>query len=311
MKNTFVNILREPDSILFQFEDSTIRFEEPDSREEQNARIEYRITGDEGVVTLYPSERPVRRIKMRWRADLSPMTFGAICVAIITLIFGVLLLLVAYTPLLDIMPGYRTNAGRSREMLIRSIVRIDSLERKMNDMLTYNENRILVVSGKTPAIQSVKNDSLQRSKTIVAPSHEDSLLRQKMENDERYKLNKTQPNPSLQGILNAVSPMYGLISERFNAKNSLGVRINGDKGAQVSAIADGVVIISEWSPESGHTILVQHKNNFVSLYRNLSGVLVAKGTQQIGEIRRGEGCHRYRIRCRRDFLCLPSLVCFG
>ena len=218
----------------------------------------------------------------RWRADLSPMTFGAICVAIITLIFGVLLLLVAYTPLLDIMPGYRTNAGRSREMLIRSIVRIDSLERKMNDMLTYNENRILVVSGKTPAIQSVKNDSLQRSKTIVAPSREDSLLRQKMENDERYKLNKTQPNPSLQGILNAVSPMYGLISERFNAKNSLGVRINGAKGAQVSAIADGVVIISEWSPESGHTILVQHKNNFVSLYRNLSGVLVAKGAQVQG-----------------------------
>ena len=136
----------------------------------------------------------------RWRADLSPITFGAISVAIVTLIFGVLLLLVAYTPLLDLMPGYRTNAGRSREMLIRSIVRIDSLERKMNDMLTYNENRILVVGGKTPAIQSVKNDSLQRSKTFVAPSREDSLLRQKMENDERYKLNRTQPNPSLQRL---------------------------------------------------------------------------------------------------------------
>lgn len=218
----------------------------------------------------------------RWRADLSPIAFGAISVAIVTLIFGVLLLLVAYTPLLDLMPGYRTNAGRSREMLIRSIVRIDSLERKMNDMLTYNENRILVVGGKTPAIQSVKNDSLQRSKTFVAPSREDSLLRQKMENDERYKLNKTQPNPSLQGILNAVAPMYGLISERFSTKNSLGVRINGSKGAQVSAIADGVVIVSEWSPESGYSILVQHKNNFVSLYRNLSGVLVAKGAQVQG-----------------------------
>ncbi len=71
MKNTFVDILREPDSILFQFEDSTIRFEEPDSREEQNARIDYTISNGEGIITLYPSERPVRRIKLRWRADLS------------------------------------------------------------------------------------------------------------------------------------------------------------------------------------------------------------------------------------------------
>ena len=80
----------------------------------------------------------------RWHADLSPARLTTIGIAVVTLIFGVLLILVAYTPLLDLMPGYRTNAGRSREMLIRSIIRIDSLERKMNDMLTYNENRILV-----------------------------------------------------------------------------------------------------------------------------------------------------------------------
>jgi len=159
-----------------------------------------------------------RRISMmdnaeeQWHADLSPATFTAICVAVVTLTFGILLLLVAYTPLLDLMPGYRTNAGRSREMLIRSIVRIDSLERKMNDMLTYNENRILVVSGKTPAMQSVKNDSLQRNKSFVAPSKADSLLRKKIENDERYRLNDAKPKSAIQNSLNAVSPMYGLIS---------------------------------------------------------------------------------------------------
>ena len=129
----------------------------------------------------------------QWHAELSPTSMVAIGIAVVTLVFGVLLILVAYTPLLDLMPGYRTNAGRSREMLIRSIVRIDSLERKMNDMLTYNENRILVVSGKTPAMQSVKNDSLQRNKAFVAPSKADSLLRQKIENDERYRLSEAKP----------------------------------------------------------------------------------------------------------------------
>ncbi len=218
----------------------------------------------------------------RWHADISPAMMTTICIAILTLTFGVLLLLVAYTPLLDLMPGYRTNAGRSREMLIRSIVRIDSLERKMNDMLTYNENRILVVSGKTPAMQSVKNDSIQRNKAFVAPSKADSLLRQKIENDEHYRLNSAKPSAAAQSELNAVSPMYGLISERFNAKGLLGVRINGTKDAQVCAIADGTVVMSEWSPESGHCVIIQHKNNFVSIYRHLAGALLSKGQQVQG-----------------------------
>lgn len=213
----------------------------------------------------------------QWHADLSPAMFSTIGIAVVTLIFGVLLALVAYTPLLDLMPGYRTNAGRSREMLIRSIVRIDSLERKMNDMLTYNENRILVVSGKTPAMQSVKSDSLQRSKAFVAPSKADSLLRHKMENDERYRLNGAKPNAIIENSLNAVSPMYGLISERFNSKSMLGIRINGAKDARVSAIADGVVVTSEWSPEAGYFVLIQHRDNYLSAYRHMSGALPSKG----------------------------------
>lgn len=215
----------------------------------------------------------------QWHADLSPATLTAIGIAVVTLVFGLLLILVAYTPLLDLMPGYRTNAGRSREMLIRSIVRIDSLERKMNDMLHYNENRILVVGGKTPAAQSIKNDTLHRSKSFVAPSKADSLLRQKIESNEKYRLNENKPSATMLGLLNAVSPMYGLISERFNSQGLLGVRINGTKDATVSAIAEGVVISSDWLPSTGHSVIIQHKNNFISVYRNLSGALLQKGQQ--------------------------------
>lgn len=218
----------------------------------------------------------------RWGAELSPLKITAICVAIVTIIFVVLLLLVAYTPLLDVMPGYRTNAGRSREMLIKSIVRIDSLERKVNDLINYNENRILVVRGKTPALQSVQNDTLNRAKDFVAPSHEDSLFRQKMETNENYRLNASIQGQMAQDSFGAVAPMSGIISEKFNSKDLLGVRISGAKETQVSAIADGVVLLNEWSPEKGHCVVVQHNNNFVSIYRGLLSVLVSKGVQVKG-----------------------------
>lgn len=214
----------------------------------------------------------------RWFAELSPARFTAICIALTTLIFGVLLLLVAYTPILDILPGYRTNAGRSREMLIRSIVRIDSLERKMNEMLIYNENRILVVGGKTPTMRTIQNDSLSRNKQLVLPSQADSLLREQMEKDKQYRIagNKTSKATS---ALNTTSPMYGIISDRFNGKNTLGVRLTGAKDAHVMSIAEGVVVSSEWSAESKYTIIIQHKNDFISVYRNIAGSLAKRGDQ--------------------------------
>jgi murein DD-endopeptidase MepM/ murein hydrolase activator NlpD len=214
----------------------------------------------------------------RWSADISPLKLTTICVAVVTLIFGVLLLFVAYTPILDLLPGYRTNAAQSREELIRNIVRLDSLERKLNDMLTYNENRILVVNGKTPALQSVQKDSLEKNKGFVAPSKADSLLRQKMQNDERYRLNEAGATASLNGV----APMYGMISERFNAKTLLGIRMNGAKAAQVSAVADGVVISKEWAPEVGHSVVIQHKDSYISIYRNLAEVFAAKGERVKG-----------------------------
>ena len=71
MKHSFIDIVRIPDSVLFQYEDSNVRFEEPDGREEQNSRIDFCIKDKAAVITLYPSERPVKRVKLRWRGDMS------------------------------------------------------------------------------------------------------------------------------------------------------------------------------------------------------------------------------------------------
>lgn len=71
MKHSFIDLLREPDSVLFQYEDSGIRFEEPDGREEVCAKLDYTVRRDAGIVTLYPSEKPIKRIKLRWRGDMS------------------------------------------------------------------------------------------------------------------------------------------------------------------------------------------------------------------------------------------------
>ena len=71
MRNSFIDILRIPDSILFQYEDSDIRFEEPTSREARADEFSYRKINGAFRFTLYPSGRPIMRIKLRWNGDLS------------------------------------------------------------------------------------------------------------------------------------------------------------------------------------------------------------------------------------------------
>lgn len=210
-----------------------------------------------------------------WYTHISAMGITTVFIALVFIIFGILLLLVAYTPILDIMPGYRTDAIRSRETLVQTLIRIDSLERRMNDMLIYNENRILVVEGKTPASRTMPSDTLHRSKKIVAPSRADSLLRRQMESDPAYALRETA---SARRSINAVKPMDGIISERFNAKTGLhGVRMVGAPESPVVAIAAGTVVTADWSPQQRNSVVVQHDNGMMSVYRALSGTIVSKG----------------------------------
>ena len=213
----------------------------------------------------------------RWYALLSPIAMVMSGIALVFIVFAILLAMVAYTPVLDMLPGYRTDASRSRQTLIRTLIRVDSLERKMNQMLVYNENRILVVDGKMPTSSSVRKDTVVSNKNIVPPSATDTLFRRQMESEREQLLNNGN-NTQQRTSINAVKPMDGIISERFNAKVGLfGIRMAGSAESQIIATAEGTVIAVDWLPESGNSIAIQHNDGIISIYRNLSGAIVTKG----------------------------------
>ena len=95
-----------------------------------------------------------------WHMHLSPASILAGLVAFVLMLFILTLSLVAYSPVLEFLPGYRTEADRSRESLVQNIIRLDSMERMMNDMLTYNENIALIMEGRTPVPERERLASL-------------------------------------------------------------------------------------------------------------------------------------------------------
>ena len=230
-----------------------------------------------------------KRISMRdpilreeeWAVHLSPMGLLGAVGAFLLLIFALVLVLVAYTPVLDIFPGYRTAAEKQHDDLVQNMMRIDSLERRMSDMLTYNENIAMILEGRSPVVRTPLNDGDTTSldKTLVPPSQFDSLLRAEMEGDGDYSLARTlRSREQGDGKLFFAAPVEGIITRHFSRDdNYLGVGIQAAPNVPVTSIDDGTVIDVVTGGERGTLVTVQHFNGFVSIYRNLSQVLVSKG----------------------------------
>ena len=222
-----------------------------------------------------------------WHMHLSPASIFAAFVSFALLLFILILTLVAYSPVLEFLPGYRTEADRSRESLVQNIIRLDSMERMMNDMLTYNQNIALIMEGKTPVVRNVGGlDSIKADKTLVMPSREDSLLRIQMEGEGPYGLGKSPSRKTLREAMAMTAPVEGIITEKFDTKlGQYGIRIAAAPGSQVSAVDNGTVVLSLWSPEEGYVVQVQHADNVLSIYKNLAQSMVSTGQRlRSGEV---------------------------
>ena len=221
-----------------------------------------------------------------WHMHLSPASIFAAFVSFALLLFILILTLVAYSP---VLPGYRTEADRSRESLVQNIIRLDSMERMMNDMLTYNQNIALIMEGKTPVARVLANsDSTRATKVLVMPSPEDSVLRAQMEGDGEYAVTGRSGGSrrSVREAIELATPVEGIITDRFDIRNgNFGIRIAAAASDRIAAVDNGTVVLSLWTPETGYMVELQHAGNLLSVYKGLSQSLVTKGqTIRAGEL---------------------------
>ena len=225
-----------------------------------------------------------------WYMYITPLRICTAVFGLVILIFGAVLLIVSYTPILDLAPGYP--GSRSREELIAGILRLDSLENELKDMQVYSENVTLIMEGKTPVIRTMKrqDDTVRTDKRLVSPSREDSLLRVEMEGSGRYGLVKGPSVREPAAVMEFVAPVRGNVSVPFDPKVGIyGVGITPEStpgvSQQVVAVRDGTVILALWTPEEGYVAQVQHPGNMVSVYKRNTQLLKSVGDRvKAGEV---------------------------
>ena len=225
------------------------------------------------------SMRDRKSDEIHWRVNISQLGLIGGLLALVVIIFITLMLLMAYTPILDILPGYRTRADRMHNDLTHNIMRLDSLERHMEMIMEYNEAVTQIMSGSTPTLHStVLTDTIRYDKSRILPTRADTLLRAALESTTGdYSLTNTKPLRSEAALFSA--PMRGTITRPFDAPESSFdvaiIPIDGD--SSVKAVESGTVIGIERNADAMASITIQHTDGYISIYNNLGTVLVRKG----------------------------------
>lgn len=83
------------------------------------------------------------------------------------------------------------------------------------------------------------------------------------------------------------SPVHGgIITQKFDARTAhYGLDVVAKKDEPVKCVADGTVILSSWTNDTGHIIAVQHQGNLISVYKHNSVIFKKTGSfVRAGEI---------------------------
>ncbi len=198
------------------------------------------------------------------------------------LIVGLLLL---FTPLKRIIPGYQDITHNTEFIQIERKLR--NVEKELKQQLLYTEKLRNIITGEVsqnandhkemgPIAQPAANKEIERIP-------EDDQLRSMIEIEDRLTVKEKDDllkkgfNKSLYQLY-FIPPISGEISAGFELeKKHFGVDVLAPKNTPVKAVLDGIIISSDWTLETGHTIGIQHGDNLLSFYKHNSSNLKKVG----------------------------------
>ncbi|MRI01090.1 peptidoglycan DD-metalloendopeptidase family protein [Kriegella sp. EG-1] len=206
---------------------------------------------------------------------LNVFVTGSLC--IIGLI-GFTTLLIAFTPLREYIPGY-SSTKLKREATVLTY-KTDSLVRTLNYTNKYLDNIRMVLKGDIENTEFnrdslYENFKLDPASVDLTPIKEDSLLRMEVALEDKYNLFDTSGRNE---NLVLFTPVTGTISQGFNSEQGhYAVDVVAKRDTPVKAVADGIVVFSEWTAETGYVIIIEHDRGLLSVYKHNGSLSKTQG----------------------------------
>ena len=175
--------------------------------------------------------------------------------------------IIFFTPVREYIPGYDTT--KMRIQAINNLERLDSLINQLSINENYLEAVFQTINGedyKNIYTNESQRISVDLSELDMSLRVEDSILRKVVEREDKFNVIESE----IQTLnLEMSPPVRGIIIESFDVSiKHYGIDIVLKEQTPVKAVADGIVLLSEWTIDSGHTVIVYHKDQLTSVYKH-------------------------------------------
>lgn len=211
-------------------------------------------------------------------------------VFVVVTVAGILLIalttiLIAFTGLREYIPGYSSTELKQRAVDLA--YKTDSLQTVVELNNQYINSIKKVLTGDVKSVEFNRDSLLETQRTEpedvdLAPSKEDSLLREMVVQEDKYNFLETATSRANYALF---PPLKGPISEGYNMKDRhYGVDIVAAQNAPVKSVADGTVIFTGWTSQTGNVIIVEHSYGLLSVYKHNASLTKEQGER----VRKGE-----------------------
>ena len=110
----------------------------------------------------------------------------------------------------------------------------------------------------------------------------DSQFREQFENEDLNLLTYNNAVSELSEVF-FFTPISGYISRKYSLPDEhFGVDIVAKKNEPIMSVANGTVILSSWTQDSGYVLAIQHSDNLISVYKHNSELLKKVGNFVLG-----------------------------
>jgi murein DD-endopeptidase MepM/ murein hydrolase activator NlpD len=182
-------------------------------------------------------------------------------------------IIIAFTPLREYIPGYAST--ELKKQATKLTMQSDSLLRVAQQNNQYI-NAVKAVLNGNLEFAKLNKDSIQaaiiKSKEIpIARSEKEQELRKEVENDDKYNVFE-KVSPKVNQVFFA--PVKGTITKPFKKYY---IEIAAPRNTPVLAVASGTIVFSEWTIGKGYVVIIKHKDDFLSIYKNIASVTKSQG----------------------------------
>ena len=220
------------------------------------------------------------------RISTSRFIISLYVLALVIAIAGITTLLLFYSPLKRLMPGYVS--PDVRRQIVESSLRIDSLSDAMNRHRLYVMNIQDILRGevKIDSVSTIDSLTILRSEDLMERTEREKEFTRKYEENEKYNLTSQTLSKSEMDNLHFFPPTRGMLASPFNPEERhFGVDVTATNDKNVCAVLDGTILMSGYTANNGYVVVVQHVGNLVTVYKHLSSIFKQESVKvKAGEV---------------------------